>query len=168
MSKDLTTAQRYKLIEEFFGSVLSEHGFTCSGSKKGVYWRKTEDGIYHYISAWRALRKPKYDIMVYAFHPSFDEDFEAKHPDDIGCPINGYLHSKFGVGVRTDQLFCKTREGFERDFNNKGKSMLLDHAVPFLSGIQNLSDLEPLITAPGLKKKLNKSKHSDAVNGAGV
>lgn len=154
MSKELTTVQRYKLIEEFFGSVLSVHGFTYSGSKKGVFWRKTENGVYHYISAWRALRKPKYDIMVCAFHPSFDEHFEAKHPDDIGCPINGYLHSKFGVGVRANQLFCKTREGFERDFNNKGKSMLLDYAVPFLNNIQSLSDLEPLITAPGLKKNL--------------
>jgi len=168
MSKDLTTAQRYKLIEEFFGSVLLEHGFTCSDSKKGVFWRKTEDGIFHYISAWRALRKPKFDIMVYAYHPSFDENFGAKHPDDIGCPINGYLHSRFGVGARADQLFCKTREGFERDFNKKGKSMLLDHAVPFLNDLQTLDDLEPLITAPGLKKKLNESKLSVALNDAGV
>ena len=168
MSKELTTAERYKLIEENFGSILKEHGFTTSDSNKSVFWRKTEDGLYHYISVWRALRKPKYDIMVFAFHPSFDDDFDKKHPDEIGCPINGYLHPKFGVGVRAEQLFCKTKEGFERDFENKGKPMLLQHALPFLDKIQNLNDLEPLITAPGLKKKLNKSKHSDGVNAAGV
>jgi len=156
MSEELTTAQRYKLVEDCFGSVLTEHGFSNSGSKKGVFWRKTEEGIYHYVAAWRALRKPKYDIMVIAFHPSFDDEFESKHPDDIGCPINGYLHSKFGVGVRAEQLFCRTEEVFRRDFEKRVKGMLTDHAVPFLNKIQNLNDLEPLITAPGIKKKLNK------------
>jgi hypothetical protein len=103
------------------------------------------------------MRKPKYDIMVFAFHPSFDEEFESKHPDEIGCPINGYLHGKLGVGVSTEQLFCRTEEGFRRDFEQRGKAMLVDHAVPFLDKLQNLDDLAPLITAPGIKKKLNKS-----------
>lgn len=63
------TRQRYKLIKQCFGSVLEKHGLTSEGSNKGVFWRKTENGIYHYIAAWRALSKPKYDIRTLA---SFD------------------------------------------------------------------------------------------------
>ena len=163
MSTQLSSAQRYKLIRTCFGSVLEQYGFTNDGSKKDVFWRKTEDGIYHYVTAWKALRKPKYDIMVFAYSPSFSDDFDANHPDNIGCPINGYLHSKFGVGIRSEQLFCRTEEGLVRDFENKGSQMLKEHAVPFLNNIQTVDDLVPLITSRGIKEKLNKNNMGNLV-----
>ena len=151
MAKDLTSKEIAELVTEHFGSVLREFGFTDSGSKKVVFWRKTDYDIYHYVTAWRSRRLPKYDIMVFAFHPSFDEDFESNHPDKIGCPIRGYLHSKYGVGARSEQLFCKTKDGFVKDFEKRGRMMLIDHAITFLDQIQNLQDLKPLLIAPGLR-----------------
>jgi hypothetical protein len=144
------------LIKQCFGAVLEPHGFTTEGSKTSVFWRKTESDIFHYVVAWKALRKPKYDIVVFAHSPLLDDAFLEKHPDRIGCPINGYLHSKFGVGIRSEQLFCRTEEGFLRDFEQRGKSMLIEYAVSFLNNIQTLQDLAPFINAVGAKEKLNK------------
>ncbi|UTW45426.1 hypothetical protein KFE80_00375 [bacterium SCSIO 12696] len=155
-SAQIPTAKRYSLIKQCFGGVLELHGFTTDGSKTSVFWRKTESDIFHYVVAWKALRKPKYDILAFAHSPLLAEDFLEKHPDNIGCPINGYLHSKFGVGIRSEQLFCRTEEGFVRNFEKKGKSMLIEHAVPFLNSIQTLQDLAPFINAVGATEKLNK------------
>lgn len=156
-STQISTAKRYKLIIECFGSVLESEGFSTEGSKQSVFWRKTDDDIYHYITAWKAMRSPKYDIMVFAYSPLLDEEFESKHPDNIGCPIDGYLHSKRGVGIRSEQLFCRSEEGFKRDFEKRGGKMLTEHAIPFLDRIQTINDLAPLITANGLKEKLNNT-----------
>lgn len=155
-SGQISTAKRYSLIKQYFGGVLEPHGFTSDGSKKSIFWRKTDSDIFHYIVAWKALRKPKCDILAFAHSPLLVEDFLEKHPDNIGCPINGYLHSEFGVGIRSEQLFCRTEEGFVRDFEKRGKSMLIEHAVPFLNTMQTLQDLAPFINAAGAKEKLNK------------
>ncbi|MFY0676058.1 MAG: hypothetical protein JXR18_02120 [Neptuniibacter sp.] len=155
-SSQISTSKRYQLIKQCFESVLKSEGFSTDGSKKSVFWRKTDDNIYHYITAWKSMRSPKYDIMVFAHSPLLDEDFESKHPDNMGCPINGHLHSKFGVGMRNEQLFCRSEEGFIRDFNKRGAQMLVEHAVPFLDKIQTMNDLAPLITAAGTKEQLNK------------
>ena len=155
-SSQISTAKRYKLIKQCFGSVLEPKGFSTQDSKQSVFWRKTEGGIYHYITAWKSMRSPKYDIMVFAHSPLLDEDFDSKHPDNIGCPSNGHLHSKSGVGMRGEQLFCRSEEGFIRDFEKRGVQMLVEHAVPFLDKIQTIDDLAPLITAIGTKEKLKK------------
>jgi len=156
MTSQISTAKRYSLIRQCFGGVLAPHGFTTEGSKKSVFWRKTDHDVFHYVVSWRALRKPKYDILAFAHSPLLDDEFSEKHPDQIGCPIKGYVHSKRGVGIRTEQLFCRTEEGLLRDFEKRGKNMLIDHAIPFLDKIQTIHDLAPLITAPGLKKNLTK------------
>lgn len=158
-SSQISTAKRYKLIKQCFGSALELEGFSTEDSKQSVFWRKTDGNIYHYITAWKSLRSPKYDIMVFAYSPLLDEDFESKHPDNIGCPINGHLHSKFGVGMQSEQLFCRSEEGFIRDFDKRGAQMLVEYAVPFLDKIQTIDDLAPLITAIGTKEKLNKLLH---------
>jgi hypothetical protein len=156
MSAQISTAKRYSLIKQCFGVVLEPHGFTTQGSKTSVFWRKTEGGIYHYVVAWRALRSPKYDIMVFAHSPLLADEYSDRHPDQIGCPISGYLHGKHGVGMRSEQLFCRTEEGLLRDFEKRGKDMLIQHAIPFLNNIETLEDLAPLINSVGAKEKLNK------------
>ncbi|WP_415891301.1 hypothetical protein ACMXYV_08295 [Neptuniibacter sp. SY11_33] len=156
-SGQISTAKRYRLVEQCFGSALESHGFTTDNSKTAVFWRKTEGNIYHYVVAWRAKRSPKYDILAFAHSPLLDEEFSEKHPDNIGCPMHGHVHSKRGVGFRSEKLFCRTEEGFLRDFEKRGRAMLSEHAVPFLDKIQTLNDLAPLITAVGAKEKLNKA-----------
>ena len=156
-SSQISTAKRYKLIKQCFGSVLESEGFTTVGSKHSVFWRRTDGNVYHYVTAWKAMRSPKYDIMVFAYSPLLDDEFESKHPDNIGCAINGYLHSKFGVGMRNAQLFCRSEEGFTRDFEKRGRQKLTQYAVPFLDKIQTIEDLAPLVTSIGTKEKLNKA-----------
>ena len=134
------------MVRETFAPVLKEHGFECEASSRCTFYRKDQSGIYHIIMPDPMRRSAKYDIKVFPHHPLLDEDFESKFPDNLGISTGlfGYL-AKSGVGPDQEQYWCRTEEGFKRDFEKRVKDYLLESAVPFLNTINSWESMRKVI-----------------------
>lgn len=95
----------------------------------------------------KSQRHPRYDIKVFPHSPELDPDFDKKFPDLLGVTtdILGYLHSKTGVGADQEWYWCRTDEGFVRNFEEKVKPALVNYAIPFREKISSIQDMQGAI-----------------------
>lgn len=153
----LTKKEYLLLIEETFGEALHPAGFVSEGSKIGVFYKQVSEEVFHFIMPDRSLHSPKYDVKVFPHSPLLDDAFFEKLPDQVGAITNeaSYL-SETGFSLHQQWFWCKTREGYMRDFTNKVKPALINHALPFLANIQSLERFASLRLAPSIRKKLEQ------------
>tara|TARA_R110000850_G_scaffold216201_1_gene341725 strand:- start:702 stop:1181 length:480 start_codon:yes stop_codon:yes gene_type:complete len=151
MSK-LSSQQFDRIAKRLFGELLEPYGFTCEGSKWSTFYRKIDDDVYHFVATDKLRSTPKYDVHVFPHSPLLRDDFHQLFPDEVGFITGASRLSKNGVGISPEQYFCRTHEGFERDFNARVKPYILEFALPYLEGITTVHDVAAAIkTGPALQ-----------------
>ena len=146
MSK-LTSQQFGGIAKRLFGELLAPYGFTCDGTKWCTFYRKINEDVYHFVVPDKARSTPKYEVHVFPHSPLLRDDFHKLFPDEVGFITGASRLSKNGIGIRPEQYFCRTPEGFERDFNQKVKPYILEFALPYLEGITTIHDVAAAIKA---------------------
>lgn len=148
----LTAQQFDRIAKKFFGELLEPYEFTCDDSKWCTFHKKVSDDVYHFIVPDKSRSAPKYDVHVFAHSPLLRDDFHELFPDEVGFISGASRLSKNGVGIRQEQYFCRTPEGFERDFNKKVKPYILEFALPYLEHITTIKDVAAAIkSGPSLQ-----------------
>ncbi|WP_156480531.1 hypothetical protein [Aquipseudomonas alcaligenes] len=145
-----------RIAREAFGSVLGPLGFSCSESKACTFYKKVGTELYHFVMPDQLSGQEKYDIKVFFHSPLLEPTaWNDKFPDTLGIPTDSwsYLSSRTGVGPRQELFWCRTEEGFMRNFESKVKPALLQFVAPYFDSIQTLEEAIPLI----------KSRHYVAV-----
>src|SRR5688500_12983601 len=117
---ELSTKEFEALAREAFGAVLAPHGFSANDSRRCTFWRKVAAEVYHLVVPDKSRREPQYTVNVFPHSPLLEADFSTRFPDDLGfaTDVESYLSSK-GVGMRQGWFWCRTVEGFRRDFEEK-------------------------------------------------
>jgi hypothetical protein len=152
---NLSTKQFEALAREVFGAELAPYGFSASDSRRCTFWRKVSADVYHFVMPDKSLRLPQYTVNVFPHSPRFDEDFSAKFPDNLGfaTDVESYLSSK-GIGMRQGWFWCRTAEGFRRDFAERVRPALIGHAIPLLDQIQSLEAMARVVRRGPYVKRL--------------
>lgn len=136
-----------QLSSEHFGRVLGSHGFSDDHSRHSTFHKQVSADIYHFITPCLSRDGTWYDILVFANSPLIEPQFSEQFPDRLSIPSDSFssLHPKFGVGARMHEYWCRTEEGFIRNFNKHAIPALTDKALDYLSGINSLDDMIPYI-----------------------
>ena len=141
----LTARQFSKLARQNFSKVLGPRGFSCEASKHCTFYRQVSDDVWHFVFPDRSRRLPQYDVRVFPLSPRLISDFDERFPDGVDVPpaLNAYLHSKTGIKPFDQEWFwCRTENGFLRDFNSKVRPTIEKHLDAYLDRFQTLADLE--------------------------
>lgn len=150
----LSTKEFETLAREAFGAVLAPHGFSANDSRHCTFWRKASAEIYHFVVPDKSRRNPQYTVNVFPHSPRLDADFSTKFPDDLGfaTDVESYLSSK-AVGMYQEWFWCRTVDGFRRDFEARVRPALLSHAIPLLDQIESLEAMARVVRrGPYVKK----------------
>lgn len=143
----LSAKQFYRVACQAFGEVLEPAGFTSAASKVCTFYRQHGAEIWHFVRPVRSFRLPQYDLWVFPHSPRIETQFQEQFPDELSPPTDVWcnLHSTQGVGLSQEWYWCRTAEGMLRDFAERVKPALLNHALPYLDRICTCDDLLPLI-----------------------
>jgi hypothetical protein len=144
------------LAKKAFGSILEPEGFSCLESTRCTFYRQIADDLFHFVVPDQLRNLPKYDVKVFFNSPRLEPGaWEGKFPDDIGIPTDTWssLHSTSGVGPDQQLFWCRTEEGFLKDFEGRVRPALIMHAIPYLRGYMSLTQAIPAI----------RSKHYRAI-----
>lgn len=144
------------LARSAFGSVLEAEGFSCTDSMRCTFYRQASDDLFHFVMPDPLRNLPKYDVKVFFSSPLLEQGaWESNFPDNLGIPTDtwSFLHSVSGVGPDQQLFWCRTEDGFLKDFEDRVKPALTRHALPFLKGYASLAQAIPAI----------RSKHYRAV-----
>ncbi len=142
-----------KLIKTCFGPTLEPYGFTTKNSRRGVYWKETGNGIYHFIAPERSNRLNGYKILIFASSSMIVDRWEEKFPDSLPLvnPLNGYLSSSEGVGSFAQYFFAANKDAFENCFNREVSAALNRYAIPYLESIRSFNDLANVLPHTGMR-----------------
>jgi hypothetical protein len=157
MADRLTQKQFDILARRAFEPVLRSHGFSCERSNHCTFYRRMPGDIYHFIVPDPLRRLPKYDVKVFAHSPRLEAAWDAKFPDALGIPTGSLsaLHSRTGVGPNQELFFCRTEEGFIRDFEVRVRPALGIFALPYLDRLKSLADLRRLKLNPAIAEQID-------------
>lgn len=148
----MTRTEYKRLIRANFDPILAPHGFSCDGSKRCVYWRKTSNEIVHVIAIDAMQNATRYQILVFATSAIIESDFESRFPDDlhvVNAP-KGYLSPEDGVSDYQKLYFCGNPDAFMNSFKRDAAPALINIAIPYLDKIQTIEDLIPTIRPGGM------------------
>ena len=139
-----------QLAIQYFGEVLIPQGFEFEESRYSRFYRKYSDDVYHLIVPSQRTRRTQYEVRVFATSPRIEADFDSIFPDDLGIPSENYsfLNPYDGVGPSQELYWCRTEEGFVRNFRQKVEPLLIAKAIPFLDNFKSLRDLIPFLNGP--------------------
>jgi hypothetical protein len=143
---ELSTKGFHALARTTFAALLEPHGFSAAGSRRCTLHRKISDDVYHFVVADRSRRLPQYTVHIFPHSPLLDADFLSKFPDDLAftTDVEGYL-AENGIGMRQQWYWCRTDEGFDRNFQTAVRPALLKHAIPYLDGLQDLASFTRVV-----------------------
>lgn len=146
-SEKLSAKQFLRIAKKAFGEALEPYGFTSQESKNCTFYKKINEEIHHLIRPVCSSRLPQYNIWVFPHSPKIETNFVALFPDKLSPPTDCWcnLHSTEGIGPSQDCFWCRTEEGFLRNFSEKVQPNLVKHALPYLERIKTVQDLVPLI-----------------------
>lgn len=141
------------LMRELLSPILTPYGFSADNSRRCTYWRRCSDEVFHIILPDRLNRLPRFDVKVFMTSPVIDPSFEATFPDDLGIPTDlySYLSESAGVGPDQQKFFCKYPDHVRREVNGRLGALLVDTAVPYLSGYASVESMIEAIRAPLMK-----------------
>lgn len=153
----LSARQFDVLAREAFGAVLAPYGFSASDSRRCTFWRKVSPEVYHFVMPDKSRRHPQYTVNVFPHSPRLEQEFSAKFPDNLGfaTDVESYLSSK-EIGMRQQWFWCRTAEGFRRNFDELVRPALLSHAIPYLDQIQTFEDLARVVRRGPYVKRLRE------------
>src|SRR5262249_20383236 len=143
----LSSKQFLRLARRAFGDVLEPAGFSCDASKFCTFYRRVAEDVYHFIRPVRSFRLPQYDLWVFPHSPKLERRFLEKFPEELGPPTDVWckLDPTEGVGLSQAWYWCRTEQGFLRDFRERVGPAMTKHALPFLDRIRCYEDMVPLI-----------------------
>ena len=136
-----------QLAIQCFGEVLAPHGFEVERSRCSRFYRQCSDDIHHLIVPGQRTSRTQYEVRVFATSPKIEANFDSLFPDELGIPSASYsfLNPYDGVGPSQELYWCRTVEGFVRNFKQKVEPLLVSKAIPFLDGFESLRDLLPYL-----------------------
>lgn len=158
---ELSTKDFEVLAREAFGAVLAPYGFSASESRRCTFHRKLSADVYHFVMPDRSRKRPQYTVNVFPHSPLLENDFSAKFPDDLGftTDVESYLSAQ-GVGMRQGWFWCRTAEGFRRNFDEIVRPALLSHAIPLLDQLGNLESFTRVVRRGPYVKRLQQLGYS--------
>ena len=148
---------KFRIISrKYFGSYLSEFGFSSEKSNIPIYFRKNKNDVYHFIAPQLNSNGTWFDIDVFTHSPLIEDWFFDRFPDNLDIPSGSFkfLHPKTGVGFDQKLYRCRTEEGFIRNFTQQSKPALEKFGIPYLDKIQTIDDV--IATIPDHMRHLYK------------
>ncbi|MEM7004399.1 MAG: hypothetical protein AAF498_00845 [Pseudomonadota bacterium] len=132
-----------KLSLEYFGGLLGEFGFETQLNYGPLYYRQNEADIFHFVMPQIGRYGDYFDVMVFANSPRINEDFADRLRVGIDVPSdnNSYLSLESGVSWDYVKYKCKKEKDFIESSETKVIPALQQFGLPYLDGIQTLTDL---------------------------
>lgn len=137
-----TLAQLKKYAKAYFTPELQKRGFTI-GPKRPIYWRRIEDDIYHMM--WLDLDRAheQVRVMVHAWVPEGQPNYDGRFPDGAGMFAGNYLDPR---GLDISAFYWDVQDEARAQASFKDILAVIDAiALPWFDRVKTRQDLIKVI-----------------------